>query len=102
MNPTVGYVMPYFNNRYPEDRMFKYRFESVSAEREKRQVEAKKESTKKKEFLDPCAPGIPSSVRLERLKQFGKVRQTGPNDYEAGGHEVTLSSLSDDTLIYCR
>ena len=100
MNPPVGYVMPYFNNRFHEERMFKYRFESESAEREKRQVEAKKESAKKKEFLDPCAPGIPSSVRLERLKQFGKVRQTGPNDYEAGGHSLSL--FSDDTLIYCR
>ena len=70
------------------------------AEKEKRQAEAKKESPKKKEFLDPCAPRIPSSVRLERLKQFGKVRQTGPNVYEAGGHEVHL--YSDDDLIYCR
>lgn len=100
--PPEGYVMPYFNNQFHEMRAYKSRLESQWAESEKRQSEAKKEPTKKKDFLDPCAPGIPSSVRLERLKQFGKMRQTGPNDYEAGGHQVSLSSFSDDTLIYCR
>ncbi len=102
INSPEGYRMPYFSNLFEQEREFRYRFEAEETERKNRRAEAKKETSRKTEYLDPCAPGIPSSVRCERLKQFGKVRQTGPNDYEAGGHQVSLSPFDENTLIYCR
>lgn len=53
------------------------------------------------ELSDPCAPGISSKERLKRLGMFGKVRQTGPGDYEAGGRRVSIFQY-DNSLIYCQ
>ena len=50
---------------------------------------------------DPCAPGISKSERLRRLAAFGNVRQTGQDDYSAGGHEIVFFSF-DDSLLNCR
>jgi hypothetical protein len=48
---------------------------------------------------DPCAVGISKDERLRRLRKHGPVRQTGNEDYSAGGHTVTLFR---GELIYCK
>ncbi len=48
---------------------------------------------------DHCEPGISRSVRLERLAQHGKVRQTGNDMYEAGSREVSFGFSGN--VIYC-
>lgn len=101
MSPPEGYTFPWMSRLYAEDRQFKSRLDFEKKQREMRLESEKIESKKRASYLDPCAPGISSADRLERLKQFGKVRQTGPGNYEAGGHQVLLFSI-DNSLIYCR
>lgn len=49
--------------------------------------------------LDHCAPGLSKSERLERLRQHGDVRETGRNNYSAGGRSLLFSY--DGSLLYC-
>jgi hypothetical protein len=50
---------------------------------------------------DPCALGISSKERLERLKQFGAVRDTGNGEYYAGRHTVRISPYTH-SLEFCQ
>jgi hypothetical protein len=52
------------------------------------------------EYLDHCAPGLGREQRLERLKQYGKIRETGSNAYQAGGREIHF--FYDGSVLYCR
>ncbi len=48
---------------------------------------------------DHCEPGLARAERLRRLAQFGQVRETGMNDYAAGGKSLMLGY--DGKVIYC-
>jgi hypothetical protein len=48
---------------------------------------------------DHCAPDISRAVRLQRLAQYGEVRQTSADKYQAGSR--TVSFWGDGRVIYC-
>ncbi len=48
---------------------------------------------------DHCALNLSQEARLQRLAQFGEVRQRGFNEYRAGAHYVTF--LSSGVLYSC-
>jgi hypothetical protein len=48
---------------------------------------------------DHCAPDISRAVRLQRLAQYGEVRQTSSDQYQAGSR--TVSFWADGRVIYC-
>lgn len=58
----------------------------------------KKSSPKTQLNKDPCAPDLSKAERLERLKAYGSLRQTGSDSYSAGSHSVYFSG---DTIYYC-
>jgi hypothetical protein len=47
---------------------------------------------------DPCSPGLTKAERLRRLSNYGMIRQTGGETYEAGSHSVFYAA---GTLISC-
>ena len=49
---------------------------------------------------DHCAPNISKAERLKRLSKHGTVRETGLNEYSAGGRSITF--LSTTELLNCR
>jgi hypothetical protein len=53
-----------------------------------------------KAMADHCAPGLSRQERLKRLAQYGEVRETGKQDYAAGGHTVMFGY--DGSLTYCQ
>jgi len=53
-----------------------------------------------KAITDHCAPGLSRQERMKRLAQHGEVRETGKQDYTAGGHTVMFGY--DGDLTYCR
>ena len=57
------------------------------ARRAAKEMEAK---GKKSKLLDPCAPNITKAERLQRLSQYGVVRQESDSEYSAGGHRITF------------
>lgn len=50
---------------------------------------------------DHCEPDISKKERLSRLAQYGRVRQTGGEAFEAGGHQVFFSLARDGYLLSC-
>lgn len=50
--------------------------------------------------LDHCAPDISKNERLERLAQYGTVRQTGENSYSASSHTVHFTMYGSLLLCY--
>lgn len=68
-----------------------------AAEAARRRADVKRNGTD----TDPCAPNLTRDERLQRLARFGKVRQTGSRDFEAGEHNVVFSPF-DGSLVYCR
>lgn len=56
-------------------------------------------STAKPVDTDPCAPHLWRDERLKRLATFGRVRETGMNTLQAGGHEVAF--FGDGSLMNC-
>jgi hypothetical protein len=64
--------------------------------------ENKKKSSKASASKDPCEPDLSKSERLERMKAFGPLRQSGTDTYESGGHMVMFSSLTPDNIVYCQ
>ena len=53
-----------------------------------------------KAMTDPCAPSLSRQERLKRLSQYGEVRETGKQNYAAGGHTVMFGYEGD--LTYCQ
>lgn len=64
--------------------------------------ENKKKPSKASASKDPCEPDLSKSERLERMKAFGPLRQSGTDTYESGGHMVMFSSLTPDNIVYCQ
>lgn len=54
----------------------------------------------KAEGADHCAPNITKAERLKRLSRYGTVRETGLNEYSAGGRVITF--LNSTELLNCR
>ncbi len=50
---------------------------------------------------DPCAPGLTREQRLDRLKQFGIIRQTSEGTFEAGGRSVAFNPFGGQ-MFHCR
>lgn len=51
------------------------------------------------EVRDHCAAGINKTERLKRLAQFGRVRETGLNEYTSGLHSVMFGY--DGAVLSC-
>lgn len=49
---------------------------------------------------DHCAPGLSKAERLKRLARHGTVRETGLNEYSAGGKSVNF--LGSSEILNCR
>jgi hypothetical protein len=50
---------------------------------------------------DPCAPNLTPQQRLDRLKQYGPLKQTSERSFEAGWRSITFSSYGNQ-LLSCR
>lgn len=49
---------------------------------------------------DHCAPKLPKAERLKRLARHGTIRETGLNEYSAGGRSINF--LNSSELLSCR
>lgn len=49
---------------------------------------------------DHCAPSLPKAERLKRLARHGTVRETGLNEYSAGGRSINF--LNSSEILNCR
>lgn len=51
-------------------------------------------------MLDHCAPGLTRAERLQRLAQYGSVREKGLNEYSAGSRSV-IFTYSGNSILSC-